>query len=208
MSFPTTTHLIIRASSAPVLGSNPTKPWYQVCEVHPKGEPSQHPEDTANHCYTTLEIPREGPSTSEMWTVTFESGRSAHEEVVVVDWARGVEDAGRILEKGVEPLGVRRAYTYDSHYQTTACTYVAAARRYWWDLVEVELEPLKKYGIAAGQDWRREDMAWRVREALDMVRRGKGCLTQGEKEARERWKGRLGVVEGSDGEDEGVMGIE
>jgi hypothetical protein len=195
MSFPTTPRIIIiiiiiRSSSAPVVGSNPVKPWYQVCEVRPKGELNQHPEDTANQCYTTLDIPREGPTTTEMWTVTVESGRSAHEEVVAVGWARDVEEAGRVLEKGVAahtaPLEARTAYTYSSDYQPISCTYTADARRHWWDIVEVALEPLKTYGIAAGQSWREEDMAARVEEALHMVRRGKGLLTQEEKEAQER----------------------
>lgn len=80
---------------------------------------------------------------------------------------------------------------------------------YCWDIMEVKVEPVKQYGVKYPEleKERVEDMERRARECLDEIRiqRGEG-LSAEEIEREREMKERLEVVEGSDLEEEGMMG--
>ena len=224
-------YMIIQSSATLLPGSDssrPPKPWYQLADVVPKGQPYDYPEDQHNHRYDAIESLREGRQTLEIWNVKIVYGKSAHEDVRITGWAEDAAAAGPMLQRDVDNhinsyglnnnTTVRISYTHDTEQNTKRCEYVIREQRtqgqenvwYWWDVMEVKLEPVKQYGIT-NPEWEKdrvEDMEWRRKEGLDMARRSRREYTEEEKEEIEQRNKRMGIVEGEDRNDPDIMGTE
>jgi hypothetical protein len=186
------------------------------------------PEDNANYCYTVISVPRVGDQTEEFWNVKIEESGCANEGLIVEGWGHDKAGAGELLYKSVmehvcpieraNNINIKERSLFDPSMITYHSEYMVSKEHseepedewFWWDIVEVKLEPVKTYDIinAEYEKARVEDMKEREKEGLEMARRSRGELTEEEREEIEARNARMGVVHELDRNDPDIMGLD
>jgi hypothetical protein len=175
--------IVLRTCATLIPGGSsvPTKPYYNISEVFPYGMPCDMPEDNAN---SVISVPRVGDQTEEFWNVKIEESGCANESLIVKGWGYDKAGAGELLDKCVmEHVGpierannvnINKRSLFDPNMVTYHSEYMVSKEHskgpedvwFWWDIVEVKLEPVKMYDItnAEYEKARVEDMKVRERE--------------------------------------------
>jgi hypothetical protein len=160
-----------------------------------------------------------------MWNIKMEFSANANDSFMIAGWTHDKASAGEQLENGVhehvEPheqrnnVEVRTSTTRDTDFVVKSSAYVIPEEGleelevwFWWDILEVKLEPLKSYGIKDWETDRAEDMKDRDMKGLDMARKSKGEFTEQERAEIEQRKERMGVVAEEDRHNLDVMGVD
>jgi hypothetical protein len=159
--------IVLRTCATLIPGGSsvPNKPYYNISEVFPYGMPCDMPEDSANYCYTVISVPRVGDQTEEFWNVKIEESGCANESLIVEGWGYDKAGAGELLDKCVmEHVGpierpnnvnINKRSLFDPNMVTYHSEYMVSKEHskgpedvwFWWDIVEVKLEPVKMYDI-------------------------------------------------------------
>jgi hypothetical protein len=216
-------YLVIKSSATLVPGcesSTPRRPYSRLADVGPNGMPEDSSEDNQNYRYTTVQVIRGGEHTKEKWNIKIEYSGDANDDVSIVDWAFNKTLAGSKIQEGVEThiatshSRANTTVTHDELFNIISSTYMlhngSKSVWYWWDILEITLQPLRSYGVQY-PEWEKdrvEDLATREKQGLDMTRRSRGDLTDDEVHGAEERLEALGIAESKDIHNEEIIGVE